>query len=586
MSAPTTGLSKPFIHAQALVESEDIGANTRVWAFAHVMPGAVLGSDCNIGEHAYIESGVHLGNNVTVKNGVALWSGVNVGDNAFLGPNCVFTNDPNPRAYIKKSHNDLLSTRVGSNATIGANATILCGTEIGDYAFVGAGAVVLHSVPQFGLVVGNPARQIGWMCLCAKKLKLAAAAKPGSKVECRECGAKFVAGAYGLRLAHDAPETLIPAQAINVPFVDLRAQYAQIKDEVRRGIDELLETAHFVGGPPVERFEGSFAEYVGANYAIGVSNGTCALEIALRVLEIGPGDEVIVPANSFFATAEAVSNVGGTPVFADVDPDTYHIDVQSARQVITCHTRAIIPVHLFGRAMDLRPIAALAAEYDLDIIEDAAQAHGSRFDGTPIGGSGRLTCFSFYPGKNLGAYGDAGAITTNNAKHQQRAAMLRDHGSRLKYRHELVGTNARMDALQAAVLSTKLKYLEGWNQARRAHAAAYIRGLSDLPLSLPQMSHEDEHVFHLFVIRTAARNQLRDFLQQRNIATGIHYPVPLHLTPAYQRLGAVQKGALPQAENAADEILSLPMYPELSEEQRNHVISSIEEFAVKKLRAA
>lgn len=365
----------------------------------------------------------------------------------------------------------------------------------------------------------------------------------------------------------------------SIPFVDLKAQFAAIRAEVEPAIQEVLESAYFVGGPVLERFERAFAAFCGADYAIGVANGTDAISIALRAAGVGPGDEVLVPANSFFASAEAVSNIGATPVFVDVDPRTFLMDPACAAGAVTARTRAILPVHLYGRALEMRPLVELAAKHGLTIVEDCAQAHGAVIGGETVGASGRLTCYSFYPGKNLGAYGDGGAITTSDPELRQRILELRDHGSPRKYEHARVGYNSRLDALQAAVLTVKLRHLPDWNAARQRHAAAYAEALAGLPVQLPEIPPAGEHVYHLFVVRTTARDQLQTFLTDRGIATGIHYPTPLHLTEAYQRLGAPGHGSCPVAETLAGEILSLPMYAELTAEQLRYVAESIREFA-------
>lgn len=369
---------------------------------------------------------------------------------------------------------------------------------------------------------------------------------------------------------------------VRVPFLDLRAQYRSIKEEIRAALDRVLESASFISGEWVETFEQEFARFVGARYAMGVSSGTSALELALKSLRVGPGDEVIVPANSFFATAEAVSNVGACPVFADVQLATFHLDVSSVERVLTPKTRAIIPVHLYGRAMDLTEVEALATAHRLHIIEDAAQAHGGERAGVRVGGSGRLTCFSFYPGKNLGAYGDAGMVTTNDPQQAEAIRLLRDHGSPVKYMHSVIGTNGRLDAMQAAVLSAKLTHLPEWNRLRQEHAAALAAALADSDACPPEIPAYGEHVFHLFVVRSPERDVLREYLTSEGIETGIHYPVPLHLTPAYQDLGYPGKGRFPIAERLAGEVLSLPMYPELSAADIESVASAIRDFGARR----
>ena len=363
-----------------------------------------------------------------------------------------------------------------------------------------------------------------------------------------------------------------------VPFVDLKAQYSSLRKEMNSAVLEVLESAHFIGGPFLEKFEQAFAGFVAAKHCVGVANGTDAITLAARAAGLGPGDEVLVPANSFFATAEAVSNAGATPVFVDVDPSTFHMDADLAAQAITRRTRAIVPVHLYGLAMNLKPFEALASQHNLVIIEDCAQAHGASIHGSTIGTSGRLTCYSFYPGKNLGAYGDGGAITTNDDGLAKQLRILREHGSPAKYQHNAVGWNSRLDALQAAVLSVKLPHMHRWNTARCQHAkklAASLEGSAIVPPAIPD---DNQHVFHLFVVRSSKRDDLKHFLEEKGIQTGIHYPVPLHLTVAYQALGAPGRGSKPVTERLADEILSLPMYPELTDTQITYMIAKLHEF--------
>lgn len=366
---------------------------------------------------------------------------------------------------------------------------------------------------------------------------------------------------------------------VQIPFVDLKAQYLSIREEVNEAINEVLQSAQFVNGRWVEKFEHEFASYLGVPYVVGVGSGTAALEIALKTAGIGTGDEVIVPANSFFATAEAVSNVGARPVFADVDPRSFHLDAGSAEAVITQKTRAIIPVHLFGRAMDVRDLEHIAERHGLRIIEDAAQAHGVVRGNTKVGASDRLTCFSFYPGKNLGAFGDAGAVACSEARQFEMLRLLRDHGSPHKYQHSIIGTNSRLDTIQAAVLSVKLRHLDRWNALRVEHARYLRRGLAGTRIIPPEAPPEGEHNFHLFVIRSTRRDDLRDFLARRNISSGVHYPVPLHMTEAYQNLGYPGHGTLPVSEKLASEILSLPMYPELSHVQLTHLLQALLDFS-------
>lgn len=364
-----------------------------------------------------------------------------------------------------------------------------------------------------------------------------------------------------------------------VPFVDLKSQYSSLREEIDAAIHHVLKTAYFVGGPVLEKFEQEFAAFVGARYCVGVANGTDAITLAARAAGLGAGDEVLVPANTFFATAEAITNAGATPVFVDVDPVTFHMNVELAAISITKRTKAIVPVHLYGRAMDLNPFETLAKQNNLIIIEDCAQAHGAAIHGNMVGSFGRLGCFSFYPGKNLGAYGDGGAIVTNDTDLIKRLRILREHGSPAKYEHSVVGWNSRLDALQAAVLSVKLQHLHAWNEARRSHAKKLITALEGLPIIPPALPEGNQHVFHLFVVRSSRRDDLRQYLTEHGIQTGVHYPVPLHLTGAYQALGAPGPRSMPVAEALASEILSLPMYAELSDVQIELIIDALREFA-------
>src|SRR5215212_7470363 len=366
-----------------------------------------------------------------------------------------------------------------------------------------------------------------------------------------------------------------------VPFVDLQAQYRSIKAEVDAAVQRVLDTSAFILGREVEAFERAFAEYVGARECVGVSNGTAAIQLALQACGVGPGDEVVVPANTFFATAEAVSTAGATPVFADCDSDSSNIDAGRIEEVITERTRAVIPVHLYGQPADLDAVFEVAERHNLIVIEDAAQAHGARYKGKRVGPLARAGCFSFYPGKNLGAYGEGGAVVTDDAEVARRLRMLRDHGSEQKYRHELVGYNFRLEGIQGAVLSVKLKHLDDWNALRRQHAARYRVLLAPLAdsgtLVLPREADYAEHVYHLFVVQTDARDGLQRYLSAAGVQTGIHYPVPVHLQPAYAALGH-KEGDFPVAESQARASLSLPMFAELTEGQVSYVAEAVGDY--------
>ena len=362
--------------------------------------------------------------------------------------------------------------------------------------------------------------------------------------------------------------------AAKIPLVDLRAQYAQIGPEIDAAIRRVIESSGFILGPEVEAFEEAFAAYCGAKHCVGVASGTSALELALRAFHVGAGDEVITVAHTFIATAEAISAVGARPVFVDIEPDTYTMDPQALEAAITPRTRAVIPVHIYGQPANMPRILEIGRAHGIAVIEDAAQAHGATWDGAMAGTLADAACFSFYPGKNLGAYGDAGAVTTDQPEIAGQVRSLRNHGRRSKYLHDQIGFGLRIDALQAAILHAKLPYLEEWVVARNRVAERYTRGLSDTDLTLPAISPHARHGWHLYVVRSPARDTMLEHLQTAGIGAGVHYPVPLHLQPAYAYLGYAE-GALPVSEEVARTCLSLPMYPELDDEQIDAVVTAV-----------
>ena len=365
---------------------------------------------------------------------------------------------------------------------------------------------------------------------------------------------------------------------IRVPFVDIAAQQRAVEAEVAAAVSEVLATSQFILGPQVAAFERAFAGFVEARYAVGVSSGLDALRLSLLALDVGQGDEVILPANTYIATALAVSAIGARPVLVDCDRHTYQLAVDQVEAAVTPRTRAVIPVHLTGQTADMDQVLAVADRHGLQVVEDAAQAHGALYRGRPCGSIGALGCFSFYPSKNLGACGDAGMVVTGNAALAERVRRLGNYGQTAKYRHTEQGLNARLDSIQAAILLAKLDRLTGWNQARAVHAQAYrerLDGVGDLAFQQPASS--STHVWHLFVVETGRREALRDHLAAAGVQTGIHYPVPLHLQDAYVGLG-YKRGDFPQTELLADRMLSLPMYPELSGEQIDLVAGEIELF--------
>ena len=364
--------------------------------------------------------------------------------------------------------------------------------------------------------------------------------------------------------------------APKIPLVDLKANYNSIKDEVDVAIRRVLENTSFILGTEVEGFERAFADYTGAEECVGVASGTSALHLSLVACGVRPGDEVITTAHTFIATAEAIVHAGATPVFVDIDPETYTIDPALVEAAITPRTRAIVPVHLYGHPADMRSLSDIALRHGLRIVEDAAQAHGAVANGSRCGSIGDLACFSFYPGKNLGGFGDGGAVTGNDSRLISLVRKLRDHGRTSKYVHEMVGYGERLDALQAAVLATKLPHLERWTEARRSHADGYRKLLHNVPVGLPKERDWARHVYHLYVLRAPRRDELLEHLSRGGIGAGIHYPVPLHKQPAFQ---ATHSGMqLPQTEAAAAEIVSLPIYPEMSSDQVERVATAVKEF--------
>ncbi len=373
---------------------------------------------------------------------------------------------------------------------------------------------------------------------------------------------------------------------MKVPFLDLKLQHEPLRAEIEAAIGKVLDTCAFAGGPFVADFEKEFAAFCGSKHAIGVGNGTDALWVALLALGVGPGDEVITAPTTFMATAEAISYTGATPVFADVDPVTYNLDPARLKDALTPRTKAILPVHLFGQSADMDPILEFAREHGLFVVEDASQAHGAEYKGRRVGVFGHAGCFSFYPGKNLGAIGEAGGIVTDDPLLAERMRVLRDHGQIRKYHHTEIGWNARMDGIQGAVLRIKLAHLARWNTLRRAHARRYVELLQDCEsVVLPVEAGYARHVYHVFAVRVSDRDAVLANLGEMGIGCGIHYPVPVHRQPAYSRLG-LGPGSFPIAEGCADQFLSLPMFAELTAEQIEHVVAGVRSVLAGRRRPA
>ena len=365
---------------------------------------------------------------------------------------------------------------------------------------------------------------------------------------------------------------------MNVPLLDLKAQYKAIKTEMDAAIAEVLESQHFILGPKVDQCEKAIAAYSNCSHAIGVSSGSDALLICLMAENIGPGDEVITTPYTFFATAGAIARLGATPVFVDIDPRTYNLDTSQIAAKVTKKTRAIIPVHLYGQMCDMDGVMRVADEHNLIVIEDAAQAIGAEFKGKRAGSIGHYGCFSFFPSKNLGGVGDGGMVVTNDAVRAEKLKILRGHGSKPKYYHKVIGGNFRLDAIQAAVVSVKLPHLDSWTAARQRNAKQYDQLFKEagLPVGLPVVA-ADRHIFNQYVIRVTERDQLQAHLQKKGVGTEVYYPVPMHIQECFAYLGC-KRGDFPHSEGAAQETLALPIHPELTAEQARYVVDCVREF--------
>ncbi len=363
----------------------------------------------------------------------------------------------------------------------------------------------------------------------------------------------------------------------SVPLLDLKRQYASIKTEIDEAVARVVTHSQFILGPEVKTFEESVASYCKTKFAIGVASGTDALLISLRACGVGPGDEVIIPTFSFFATAGVVHNLGAKSVFVDINPETYNLEPDLIQERTTKKTKVIMPVHLFGQTCDMDPILDLAKKYNLKVVEDAAQALGAEYKNKKTGSLGDLGCFSFFPSKNLGGMGDGGMVVTSNPELAEKVKLLRTHGAKQKYYHDIVGYNSRLDTLQAAVLNIKLKYLDNWSKKRRENAQAYNQRLKGLEITLPKAESSNFHIYNQYTIAVKNRDGLKDFLKQKGIGCEIYYPVPLHLQKCFAYLD-YKNGSCPVAEKKAWEVISIPVFPELTEQEQNYVISAIRQF--------
>lgn len=597
--APTLAINNALIHDNALVESQNVGSGTRIWAFAHILKGALIGRNCNIGDHCFVEGGAEIGNDVVVKNGVAIWSGVTLQDRVFVGPNVAFTNDHIPRAKVFREEYD--RTLICEGATLGANATVVAPATVGRFAVVGAGAVVTRDVGDFEIVIGSPARLNGFACECGRRLPFRTSNGRHQVEATCVCGISYQHKGGRVRRAANADKTQVRsgAAAVRVPFVNLRAQYDELRPEIDEVIAKVIDGSAFIGGEAVREFERSFAEYCGTKHAVACASGTDAMQLALMAAGVQSGDEVVTVPNTFIATVEAITRCGAHPVFVDIDSSTYNMSPEALARFLESNcrqaenvlvdrktgrpVRAVLPVHLYGLPSDMAAILNIAAKYGLLVVEDACQAHGAEIRmndaSRRVGNIGDIAGFSFYPGKNLGAMGEGGAVVTNDDSMARNVGIWHDHGQSERYIHVSPhGWNGRLDALQCAILNVKIKKLDEWNSRRRAAAEWYRERLCNMDrVGLPTVPEGKNHVFHLFVIQIPDRDSVQREMTSRGIGVGLHYPIPLHLQEAYRGLG-LKRGDFPKAEAAAASILSLPMFPHITESQVDEVCQALRDI--------
>ena len=532
-----------FIGDDAVIRSHtviysgnNIGNNFQTGHHALIRENNEIGDNVSVGSYANIEHHVKIEDNVRIHSKAFIPEFTHLKRNSWIGPGVIITNASFPRA--ERTKETLKGAIIEQNAKIGAGVVLLPGIRVGE------------NVPANAVVAGSPAKII----------------KMISDLRYKDTG----------ELVYPNSSTIQPEiKTKNIPLVDLRAQYQTIKSEIDEAIARVIANSSFIMGKEVENFETELASFFGKAHCVGVSNGTAALEIALRASGIGPGDEVITTPMSFIATTEAIINVGAVPKFCDIEESTFNLDPVKIEKMITMRTKAIVPVHLYGQPADMRKISEIASQRNFLVIEDAAQAHGAEFEGRKV--PWQIGSLSFFPGKNLGAFGDAGAVVTDDGHLAKTMGAIRNHGRFDKYEHTLPGANNRIDALQAAILSVKLRYLDKWVEARRVIARRYRENLQNLPLILPYESPRVKHAYHLFVIRTPRRDELTGFLKNFGIATGIHYPIPLHLQPVYRNLG-YKEGDFPVTERVSREILSLPIYPELEFSDVDYISEKIKDF--------
>ena len=541
-----------FVHPTASVEAQaSIGAGTKVWHQAHIRAGARVGRDCVIGKNVFVDAAAVIGDRCKIQNNVSVYSGVTLADAVFVGPGAAFTNDLRPRS----SNTDwrITETTVDAGASIGANATLVCGVHVGRSAMVAAGAVVTRSVQPHQLVRGNPARPAGWVCWCGEVVSRAT--EQPADLRCAQ---------HTESATTEAP---IPISVV------------RLGQDVERSVLEVLRSGQLAQGRTVRALEEEFAAAHDVAHAVAVNNGTSALVAAIRALGIGPGDEVITSPFSFVATLNAVLESGATCRFADIGPD-FCIDPAAAAALITPRTRALLPVHLYGLPADMDALMPLARQHGLAVVEDAAQAHGARVNGRAVGSFG-VGCFSFYATKNV-MCGEGGMITTNDDVLADRLRVLRNQGMRARYQYEMPGHNYRLTEVQAAIALPQVRALGEITAARRRNADRLTAGLSDLPgVLLPHVPEGREHVFHQYTIRLIATGRTRDEiaarLADRGIGTGCYYPALMHDYDCYRSHPQVVVDPTPRAQEACAQVLSLPVHPHLSAADCDRIVTAVRE---------
>ncbi len=524
----------------AIVKNSTIGEGSQIWEFANVY-GAKIGKNSKVGSYVEIQNNASIGDNVIISSHSFICSLVTIEDDVFIGHGVMTINDLYPPSKRRTGSDEgWKPTLIKKNAVIGSNVTLMPVT-IGENSLVGAGAVVTKDIPDNCIAAGNPAKIVRYLSNSSNIQK--------------------------------------EVSAMKIPLADLKSQHAKIREELDAAVKSVIDNCAFIMSEQVSYFEKDFAEFCKVKHVIGVSNGTSAISLALKACGIKEGDEVITSPHTFIATTEAISKAGAKIKFVDIEEKTHLLDPTKIEAVVNEKTKAIIAVHLNGLMCDMEKIRKIADKYDLIVIEDSAQAHGALYKNNPPGFYGNAATFSFFPGKNLGAFGDAGAVITNDSKIAEKILMLRNHGRKHgeKYRHEIEGYNERLDGLQAAVLTVKLKYLNEWNQQRIKNGQLYEEYLSRQRIILPHVPENYKHVYHQYPIRVKDRDTLIKFLKEKGIGSGINYPIPLHLQPAYASLG-YKEGDFPMAEKITREIVSLPMYPEMTEEQIRYVADKVNEF--------